>query len=930
MAADMSFFKLLAVSTVLAFSSLAQASNFVRGAYIMEFADSTTTADIDAFYSSLASIGIKATPRLRLEHEIFKGCSFQIESDNELDAIALINGLDSVGSVWPMKSFARPDETIRSILKGSDPTGVVAKRQESEMSSTAALDNNSPHRMGGVDKLHAEGYTGKGLFIGVIDTGVDYLHPALGGCFGPKCKVVAGYDLVGDDYNGYTTPVPDDDPMDVSGHGTHVSGIIAAGPNEQNFTGVVPDATLGMWRIFGRRGSSSEDIIIDALMMAFEAGVDIISLSLGSGGGWTEGADNAVVDRIAAHGTPVIYAQGNNGTDGLFMAGSAADAIGATAVGSVDNTDTPSLLTIATYSIGSNSSAGGNGSETNFGYSQLEEGDFGTVSLPLYPASLDINKTDDGCAPFPAGTPDLASYVVLIKRGTCTFQTKLNNAVAAGATRVLLYNNVSPGAFNPSYTYDGVPMAMVSRSQGEIWIAALQAGNKVTINFVENASAKQELIITKNNITGGYMSSFSSWGPTYEAWLKPEISGPGGQILSTIPNNMYGVLTGTSMATPYISGVVALIKQIRGKQTLTPLQISSLLSTTGQPLDYNDATQAFDFIAPVAQQGGGLVDAYKAAHTTTLVDVDNIALNDTQFFVPAHPLTFTNLCVSEQTYTFSHLVSATAYTFASGNTTPSIFPQELEVDTAASAAVVISFQPASLTIPGKSSGQVVVHFTAPSGLDEQRVPIFSGYVAVNGSQGDALTVPYAGIAANLTTVPQMDAQNGYPYVAASSQPVLQYEPEIQPMLPNNTALPPAHVFVLPRPAFNATTYVANSSTVYPTATWRLAMGTRLLRIDVVPVSGNATSSYAPAAPEILGEPALAVQFMSGDIYRNSFESLSRGSEDYAQWNGVLADGSVAPAGTYKFLFRSLKIFGDQALASAYERHETVEFEIRYT
>lgn len=66
--------------------------------------------------------------------------------------------------------------------------------------------------MGGVDKLHEEGFTGEGIFIGVVDTGVDYLHPALGGCFGPGCKVVTGTDLVGDAYTGVETPVPDDDP----------------------------------------------------------------------------------------------------------------------------------------------------------------------------------------------------------------------------------------------------------------------------------------------------------------------------------------------------------------------------------------------------------------------------------------------------------------------------------------------------------------------------------------------------------------------------------------------------------------------------------------------------------------------------------------------------------------------------------------------
>jgi hypothetical protein len=112
-----------------------------------------------------------------------------------------------------------------------------------------------------------------GLFIGIVDTGVDYNHPALGGGFGPGYKVVTRYDLVGDAYDGTTdtTPVPDNDPVDCDGHGTHVSGINGADPNPFNFTGVVPNATLGMWKVFGCTGSVGNDILIAAFNMAYEA-----------------------------------------------------------------------------------------------------------------------------------------------------------------------------------------------------------------------------------------------------------------------------------------------------------------------------------------------------------------------------------------------------------------------------------------------------------------------------------------------------------------------------------------------------------------------------------------------------------------------------------------------------------------------------------
>ncbi|QYT01891.1 hypothetical protein H0G86_008904 [Trichoderma simmonsii] len=106
--------------------------------------------------------------------------------------------------------------------------------------------------MAGVDKLHERGIKGKGVKIGIIDTGVDYLHPSLGGGFGPGYKISFGYDLVGDNYTGINTPVPDDDPLvtcAVGGHGTHVAGIIGmTDAQNQGFglVGVAPEATIGM------------------------------------------------------------------------------------------------------------------------------------------------------------------------------------------------------------------------------------------------------------------------------------------------------------------------------------------------------------------------------------------------------------------------------------------------------------------------------------------------------------------------------------------------------------------------------------------------------------------------------------------------------------------------------------------------------------
>jgi subtilisin family serine protease len=154
----------------------------------------------------------------------------------------------------------------------------------------------STHIITGVDKLHAEGYTGKGITIAVLDTGVDYLNPALGGCFGPGCKIPAGYDYVGDDYDGSNTPVPDDDPFtSCSPHGTHVSGIIGANENEFGFRGVAPDAEIHMYRVFGCDGYTTDDLLVNVSLTAYDSGVDIITASIGGSNGWSESESSSLL-----------------------------------------------------------------------------------------------------------------------------------------------------------------------------------------------------------------------------------------------------------------------------------------------------------------------------------------------------------------------------------------------------------------------------------------------------------------------------------------------------------------------------------------------------------------------------------------------------------------------------------------------------------
>ena len=123
------------------------------------------------------------------------------------------------------------------------------------------------------------------------------------------------------DYSGSNMPVPDPDPYDdCEGHGTHVSGIIAAQANPFGFTGAAPDVTLGAYRVFGCGGSAGNDVLIAAYNQAYEDGADIITASIGGPSGWSEEPWAVAVQRIVEAGVPCTVSQAFSQIDGIEIA----------------------------------------------------------------------------------------------------------------------------------------------------------------------------------------------------------------------------------------------------------------------------------------------------------------------------------------------------------------------------------------------------------------------------------------------------------------------------------------------------------------------------------------------------------------------------------------------------------------------------------
>jgi Subtilase family len=224
-----------------------------------------------------------------------------------------------------------------------------------------------------------------------------------------------------------------------NGHGTHVTGIIAGDARNadasQPFVGVAPGATIFMYRVLGCHGTVSDDVVIDAISRAFFDGVDIISMSLGAQNGWTESPTAAIANRAAEKGIFISIAAGNNGQFGLFSSSSPATGPNILSVASSDN-----IALLQWNALTSNNQS----FVFLFPTYLMYQGYFmsnplaaaGPVKL-FITAQTEEDLAADACEPLPSDTPDLSNFVVLVKRGTCTLLTKVNNVAAFGAQLVL-------------------------------------------------------------------------------------------------------------------------------------------------------------------------------------------------------------------------------------------------------------------------------------------------------------------------------------------------------------------------------------------------------------------------------------------------------------------------------------------------------------
>jgi hypothetical protein len=393
---------------------------------------------------------------------------------------------------------------------------------------------------------------------------------------------------------------------------------------------------------------------------------------------------------------------------------------------------------------------------------------------------------------------------------------------------------------------------------------------------------------TVNTFTPGFLSTYTTWGPTWELDVKPQISTPGGIIFSTYPQKLgsYAVLSGTSMACPLAAAIIALIYNVRG--TKDPVIINSLLSATANPNIFQDGTKAYPYLAPVPQQGGGLVQAYDAAHISTLLSTSSLAFNDTENFNPTLNFTIKNLGYGDVTYSLANVGAATAYSLLPGD----IFVQPFVNDLLASYAS-LEFSSDKITVSGGGEETLTVTLTPPEGLDAGRLPVYSGYITLNGTNGDSLSLPYQGVVGSMRNATVLDTA----FVSTTTDPTLN------PLSSNTTlTLPPKGS------GTNSTAPPANIT--LPLAVVSLALGSATVHVDVVPATGvNATKPI-------------------GEMFNSPLKWNTRGVVSQ-YWDGRLIDGSYAPEGRYSLRVRALHIFGDENNNADWDQATSQSFGIRY-
>ena len=451
----------------------------------------------------------------------------------------------------------------------------------------------------GVQTPRQHGLDGQGVKVGIIDTGIDFEHPDLYG-YGPSGKVVGGYDYMDRDKK----------PSDTNGHGTEVAGIVGA---NGSFVGMAPKSKLFSYKVSSNGEAVSSEYIVQAISQAIADKMNVINISLGVNK-TNDGMENAV-DEAVKNGIVVVVAAGNNGPDDESI-GSPGRDTNVITVGASFNNLTSSL--VSTLEIA--------GRQYNVfpmrGIDALPNSIEGKVIYGGYGRIKDLENLD------------VKDAILLERRGSdikgekVFFSEKERNAADRGARGLIIFNNQSGIFFgdligpNSSLSYHPrIPVISMAGDDGLKLKSILKNTNgRLSISYHPD-----------------YVAPFSSRGPVSQFYVKPDLVAPGVLVNTTTLDGKYNLTSGTSIATPHVTGAIAMLLQ--KYPNLDPLSVASLITTTTDPV-----TDAYGKIFSIQIAGSGRLNITRAESANLIIlphslvfnlSYDN--LNDTKM-LQIHPI----------------------------------------------------------------------------------------------------------------------------------------------------------------------------------------------------------------------------------------------------------------------------------------------------
>ena len=512
-----------------------------------------------------------------------------------------VRGVGLYGDIEQIRKLAARQDVARiSVITNVRPQNAGTAVHTDTLTTWAQKNNTGGY-----------GYTGRNVTVAVIDTGIDYTHADLGGpgtkeayekakasdtipegTYDPK-KFLGGYDLVGDDYNSAkketSTPHPDANPLDCGGHGSHVAGTAAGyGVNADGSTfrgdysklteeqlkdmkigpGSAPEAQLIGLRIFGCKGTTAfVPLGLDRVLDPNDDGdfsdrADIANLSLGNEFGVFDETVNYAVGSLYREGILSVVAAGNannyNAVGDTYSnsGGPGTSAYGLTVANSIGSTqlvDRVKILapaneadTYGDYSV-------------NFDYSKATEEQLrGTVVRAATRNRYACEAFTEEEAAALKGKWALIDWAEADGTAPCGSRVRFDNLQAAGATGVVIASDTEVGdtAIGGNSAIPGVRLA---KSQVERLSSQIDSGN-LTLQLGENL---RESIRVQNGKLDQANTSTARGMHGSHGITKPDVAAPGTNISSILVGGgtEATVKTGTSMSTPFVAGVAALIMQ---------------------------------------------------------------------------------------------------------------------------------------------------------------------------------------------------------------------------------------------------------------------------------------------------------------------------------------------------------------------------------